>query len=527
MDQNISGSFHEVGGIAFEIPPLPDELDLGGPGVPSSASNGTLTGARNTNNEEEFGNFSMSLPGVPSSYLPHSQESSSHRLEQKNDGGFSAFSGFQSNSVAPEFAVPPLPATSTEVTVSNAPADLRKAQDLCDPGEFWGFKAAGDSQVISTSLPGDVWSTLPQVDASVEFAAFKDSGGQHSGCKEGASNTVSSEGSPGSVDAKLAKACAKNTGFADFSNFAAESAQLATDDNFGDFTGAEKQPWPTMGGKANNNDAASLDSAVHSEDFADFGAITAISSTGATGTTTATTKAVAVTAAAVMDEGSFGDFGSFGGVTSSSNVAPTTTESGNADFADFESFKGPTSASNVACSTIGPSNGDFGEFGSFATGPTPGTKIVSPTMETKNNDDFGEFGSFATGPTFGTTIVSPTMEAKSNDDFGEFGSFASPTAVSNTEVKNVDDDFGEFGSFTGPASTSDGVSSAPKSKNADFGEFGSFSGPNSTSNLAAVSATDDYGNFGSFGPTSPPVVMSPPAQQPISGKKLVCRHHSL
>ena len=487
MDQNSSGSFHEVGGIAFEIPPLPDELDLGGPVVPSSASNGTVTGARNINNEEEFGNFSMSLPDVPSTSLLHSQEISSHRLEQKDDGGFSAFSGFQSNSVAPEFVVPPLPAALTEVTASNAPADLRKAQDLRDPGEFLGFKAAGDSQVIPTSLPGDVWSTLPQVDASVEFAAFKDSSDRHSGCKEGVSNTVSSEGGPGSMDVKLAEACAKNTGFADFSNFAVESTQLATDNNFGDFTSAEKQPWPTMGGKA-NNDAASSDSAVRSEDFADFGAITVTSSTCATGTTT-TTKAVATTAAA-MDEGSFADFGSFGSFATS-NVAPTTTESGNADFADFGSLKGPTSASNVASTTIGPSNGDFGEFGSFTTGPTSGTKIVSPTTEAKNNDDFGEFGSFA-----------------------------SPTAVSNTEVKN-DDDFGEFGSFTGPASVSDGVSSAPKSKNDDFGEFGAFSGPASTSNLAAVSATDDYGNFGSFGTTSLPVVMSPPAQQPKSGKKLV------
>lgn len=381
MDQRSSGRFHEVGGITFEIPPLPDEIDLSTTGVPSFASNGKLPGVSGSS-EEEFGNFDFSLPDLPTSSIPPPQLNTGPALEQEVDGGFADFPGFQS--VGPVNF--PDTITETSTSSSSTPNVSRKVQDTGtkhpDPEEFWGFTAASDSQVPPSPPSADFWSTLPKPvplptsNGSVGVTALKDSSNQHAILMENIQDPVPSEDDPGPVATGPANASSEDTGFADFTHFVASTQPIA-DDSFGEFTSAESDPHPTMDDKGDGNNTSH--SVVHSEDFGNFSTITAVtsSSTHSAKATTAATVAVAVAA----DDDCFGDFRSFSGPTSVSDEASTTTESKNDDFGDFGSFSVPTSASNMAFSTKSKGNGDFG---SFAT--TPST------------NDYGNFGSFITTP---------------------------------------------------------------------------------------------------------------------------------
>ena len=403
---------HLAGGVAFDIPPLPDEdfSDPGSPTVPSNLVQGqnnlfSTNSAKSESVHNQNGNTTGGVTSFPTTVPQPSGQKDKENAMDDSFGDFeSSFSlktdaNLQTSTQPPsntdinfgvfqESSLPPVSPTEsvTQETKNNDQLrDLRgDSKPSEDFGEFGGFTTSSGIDKTEPSAFANFESTSTAKIESKESDGKKDIAVEESRRNIAGLAPVSDE---------------VFTSFDHFQSSETSTVKSQQNDQFGDF------------GAFSNSSTANVNG--QEDEFGNFGDFQT--------TTTSTADAPPQSTNATQLVPPLDGFGAF-----AESVSKDDKEFGT--FGDFQTTTSSTAAGTQSTSAtqVVPPLGDFGAF--------------TDTMS-KGDEEFGTFGDFqtqssSTSAVSLSTATAPQAVAPPTDDFGAFAGSTS----------KEDDEFGDFSS---------------------------------------------------------------------------------
>ena len=405
---------HLVGGVAFDIPPIPDD-DFSDPGSPTVVNNRpelqhdpfSINTALPVDKNEGSMNVHLSFP---SSLAPLGGQQEQDGKENAVDDDFGDFESSlsitkpnnftESSNVGSNFALfEDNSISASSVAESNAQEATNFGQLHRDDksGEFGGF-------TTSTTIAKTESSSIAHLENSLDvgsFTSFESTSTTKVESKESESNnelvpemsqTDDSAGFANFQSSEATKTNEELNQFGDFGVFAGTGTTTAQEDDFGDFrtqTGSSAAPLPTTTAHTKVDDFGAFADSTGKAD--EFGAFASTSSGDA--------------------------FGAFADGKHSSERFGVFTDRKSKD-SEFGAFAESESKGD----NFGAFTGDDSEFGAFAEGTSKDSEFGAFTdITSKGVEAFGAFaGSLGKDDEFGE--FSSTGESK-------FGDFSSSVAV--------------------------------------------------------------------------------------------------